>query len=119
WPARELEAWGVCSANAKIQGEAKSKKSLQLPLPSSKRRPCNTPYVVDSSGERGRNRTYNLVIKSHLLCQLSYAPGSERLRSQASPPTPRTPNSRPSCDSPYYHTARRELQYVRERSVHS
>ena len=26
-------------------------------------------------GERGRNRTYNLVIKSHLLCQLSYAPG--------------------------------------------
>ena len=29
----------------------------------------------DLSGERGRNRTYNLVIKSHLLCQLSYAPG--------------------------------------------
>src|SRR6266481_4697168 len=29
---------------------------------------------VDFSGERGRNRTYNLVIKSHLLCQLSYAP---------------------------------------------
>ncbi len=26
------------------------------------------------SGERGRNRTFNLVIKSHLLCQLSYAP---------------------------------------------
>jgi hypothetical protein len=25
-------------------------------------------------GERGRNRTFNLVIKSHLLCQLSYAP---------------------------------------------
>src|SRR5579871_6365846 len=31
--------------------------------------------VGDLSGERGRNRTYNLVIKSHLLCQLSYAPG--------------------------------------------
>jgi hypothetical protein len=30
--------------------------------------------VLDSGGERGRNRTYNLVIKSHLLCQLSYAP---------------------------------------------
>ncbi len=30
--------------------------------------------VIDSAGERGRNRTYNLVIKSHLLCQLSYAP---------------------------------------------
>ena len=26
-------------------------------------------------GERGRNRTYNLLIKSQLLCQLSYAPG--------------------------------------------
>ncbi len=27
-------------------------------------------------GERGRNRTYNLLIKSQLLCQLSYAPVS-------------------------------------------
>ena len=27
-----------------------------------------------SSGERGRNRTFNLLIKSQLLCQLSYAP---------------------------------------------
>ena len=25
-------------------------------------------------GERGRNRTFNLLIKSQLLCQLSYAP---------------------------------------------
>jgi hypothetical protein len=32
-------------------------------------------YVVDyKDGERGRNRTYNLLIKSQLLCQLSYAP---------------------------------------------
>jgi hypothetical protein len=31
-------------------------------------------FATDYSGERGRNRTYNLVIKSHLLCQLSYAP---------------------------------------------
>jgi hypothetical protein len=32
------------------------------------------------SGERGRNRTFNLVIKSHLLCQLSYAPdASEKI----------------------------------------
>jgi hypothetical protein len=32
--------------------------------------------IVDAgdSGERGRNRTYNLLIKSQLLCQLSYAP---------------------------------------------
>ena len=28
----------------------------------------------EDSGERGRNRTYNLLIKSQLLCQLSYAP---------------------------------------------
>jgi hypothetical protein len=30
--------------------------------------------VVDKDGERGRNRTFNLLIKSQLLCQLSYAP---------------------------------------------
>ncbi len=38
----------------------------------------NMCELIDSlriwSGERGRNRTFNLVIKSHLLCQLSYAP---------------------------------------------
>src|SRR6266568_8033415 len=32
------------------------------------------PQVVERDGERGRNRTYNLLIKSQLLCQLSYAP---------------------------------------------
>ena len=34
--------------------------------------------IVDAgdSGERGRNRTYNLLIKSQLLCQLSYAPAT-------------------------------------------
>ena len=32
-------------------------------------------FVSDRKyGERGRNRTYNLLIKSQLLCQLSYAP---------------------------------------------
>jgi hypothetical protein len=32
-------------------------------------------YAIDyRDGERGRNRTYNLLIKSQLLCQLSYAP---------------------------------------------
>ena len=30
----------------------------------------------EDSGERGRNRTYNLLIKSQLLCQLSYAPAT-------------------------------------------
>ena len=36
---------------------------------------CNL-MVIGSlrDGERGRNRTYNLLIKSQLLCQLSYAP---------------------------------------------
>jgi hypothetical protein len=29
---------------------------------------------IRKAGERGRNRTYNLLIKSQLLCQLSYAP---------------------------------------------
>jgi hypothetical protein len=30
--------------------------------------------VSGLDGERGRNRTFNLLIKSQLLCQLSYAP---------------------------------------------
>jgi hypothetical protein len=33
-----------------------------------------SPAVAVKDGERGRNRTYNLLIKSQLLCQLSYAP---------------------------------------------
>src|SRR5579859_5370278 len=32
---------------------------------------CNS---LKKCGERGRNRTFNLLIKSQLLCQLSYAP---------------------------------------------
>jgi hypothetical protein len=31
-------------------------------------------WIEDVNGERGRTRTYNQVIKSHLLYQLSYAP---------------------------------------------
>src|SRR5258707_14733010 len=34
----------------------------------------NHPHLLEKVGERGRNRTYNLLIKSQLLCQLSYAP---------------------------------------------
>jgi hypothetical protein len=30
--------------------------------------------LLKRNGERGRNRTFNLLIKSQLLCQLSYAP---------------------------------------------
>ena len=36
---------------------------------------CKLQILKD--GERGRNRTYNLLIKSQLLCQLSYAPGND------------------------------------------
>src|SRR5205807_2804412 len=41
----------------------------------------NTPEKCESlkkNGERGRNRTSNLLIKSQLLCQLSYAPVREK-----------------------------------------
>jgi hypothetical protein len=31
-------------------------------------------HEIKGFGERGRNRTFNLLIKSQLLCQLSYAP---------------------------------------------
>ena len=34
------------------------------------------PAWISGFGERGRNRTFNLLIKSQLLCQLSYAPVS-------------------------------------------
>ena len=37
-------------------------------------RPLETIMFIGDCGERGRNRTYNLLIKSQLLCQLSYAP---------------------------------------------
>ncbi len=41
------------------------------------------------SGERGRNRTFNLLIKSQLLCQLSYAPTIvEKLGGSHPPPKP-------------------------------
>jgi hypothetical protein len=30
--------------------------------------------MIERDGERGGNRTFNLLIKSQLLCQLSYAP---------------------------------------------
>ena len=37
-------------------------------------------------GERGRNRTFNLLIKSQLLCQLSYAPVSGLSVNPGDPP---------------------------------
>ena len=41
------------------------------------RRGSLSPVLAMEDGERGRNRTFNLLIKSQLLCQLSYAPGAE------------------------------------------
>ena len=61
----------------------------------------NTAPSMDAgkNGERGRNRTYNLLIKSQLLCQLSYAPTvgmlqegrnkNYNIRSPWQPPHPR------------------------------
>ena len=40
----------------------------------SRRNGWSKSRVFDFVGERGRNRTFNLLIKSQLLCQLSYAP---------------------------------------------
>ena len=40
-------------------------------------------------GERGRNRTYNLLIKSQLLCQLSYAPAEEIVKRGAACAAPK------------------------------
>src|SRR5207244_1127599 len=36
--------------------------------------PCDAGESLKINGERGGNRTFNLLIKSQLLCQLSYAP---------------------------------------------
>src|SRR6202043_2742364 len=41
---------------------------------------------VVEDGERGRNRTFNLLIKSQLLCHLSYAPVSGLSFSPGDPP---------------------------------
>ena len=38
----------------------------------------NTLQAGGLGGERGRNRTFNLLIKSQLLCQLSYAPAPRK-----------------------------------------
>jgi hypothetical protein len=51
-------------------------------------------------GERGRNRTFNLLIKSQLLCQLSYAPGFGLIFSLGGPPVwSQAAGNSPSCCS--------------------
>ena len=53
---------------------APSKGSALLPTA------CKPLKNHDKNGEHGRNRTYNLRIKSPLLCQLSYVPAIFRLQ---------------------------------------
>src|SRR5580658_11155831 len=56
-----------CSVQPKMLTREKRKNS--------KLGKCWKPaWILGKSGERGRNRTFNLLIKSQLLCQLSYAP---------------------------------------------
>src|ERR1700716_1219174 len=52
----------------------------------SRRRDKNTVFSEDRGGGRTRARTWDPMIKSHLLYQLSYAPGTgpESLRKRAS-----------------------------------
>jgi hypothetical protein len=50
-------------------------------------------------GERGRNRTFNLLIKSQLLCQLSYAPVSGLSFCPGDPPICRGLRAIASCCS--------------------
>ena len=50
----------------------RGEKQHREALPKLKTKPKSKKEV---NGERAGNRTPNLVIKSHLLCQLSYAPG--------------------------------------------
>jgi integrase len=61
----------------------------QLDTTESKAAEKEPAEVIDTAcvnGERGRNRTYNLLIKSQLLCQLSYAPVSGLSFSPGDPP---------------------------------
>jgi hypothetical protein len=37
------------------------------------KRGSEAAWLIQSNGGRGRNRTYNLSVKSRMLCQLSYA----------------------------------------------
>jgi hypothetical protein len=65
----------------RVEGVSSTARTLPPGSKLAKRRPkLNGPpfwkaRVYYRVGERGRNRTFNLLIKSQLLCQLSYAPG--------------------------------------------
>jgi hypothetical protein len=55
-------------------GEPGGFDHLRFYLQWPERRFENGLQAIENIGERGRNRTFNLLIKSQLLCQLSYAP---------------------------------------------
>ena len=56
-----------------MNGESGARHNLLIKISWCGPSKCFIP-LEDEDGERGRNRTYNLLIKSQLLCQLSYAP---------------------------------------------
>ena len=75
-PGRNLAHSGVhASAEKGIPSDIAARQNV---LAMFQRRDSKAPGVGVSenmNGERAGNRTPNLVVKSHLLCQLSYAPG--------------------------------------------
>jgi hypothetical protein len=61
---------GLATTKSKVFSEAPQETKKIRPL----RDLAGSRIFIGNCGERGRNRTSNLLIKSQLLCQLSYAP---------------------------------------------
>ena len=71
-----LPEWqgGSQRSGAHPAGKSDVAHSGAVPCSGTQRQPrFHDLQVIEADGERGRNRTYNLLIKSQLLCQLSYA----------------------------------------------
>src|SRR5438445_3528406 len=71
WSAQETSAAHLVPPSAKGGHHADTELPAKTPERGRRLKPA---WILLKSGERGRNRTYNLLIKSQLLCQLSYAP---------------------------------------------
>jgi hypothetical protein len=69
-----------------------SRKSIpEVPAFAKVRHAIKTAIIREVDGGRGRNRTFNLSIKSRMLCQLSYAsteaqPGGQPRETSKIPP---------------------------------
>jgi hypothetical protein len=61
-------------AGVTLRQKGENSEVVPVKVPVKHRPLCSDRDVLERFGERGRNRTYNLLIKSQLLCQLSYAP---------------------------------------------